>query len=276
MIARPDAIDQLARRSCCHSVLRELRVARRRVGRGDELIDQRIADVAGRARPLLVRCARRRHGVARQQVVGHERADLAERVGVIRASDRDPDDRRGTPCSPPGRSDAPSPTSRRGPCSAPSGRRRRARARPAADGAAERARSTARTSAPTESCRRASSCVRCPPRSMPVSASFSASESLARSPRRRRLAVAAGHVLVHPVDDRLQHLAAVLLDHHHVAVAVDAELRQPQLLGLHAGLLQERDRRRDCPATRTTHRRSRSRTFVFFRFGSLRAGSSCR
>ena len=38
-------------------------------------------------------------------------------------------------------------------------------------------------------------------------------------------------VLVQPVEDRLQHLAVVLLDHHHVAVAADADVAEPQLFG---------------------------------------------
>jgi hypothetical protein len=64
---------------------------------------------------------------------------------------------------------------------------------------------------------------------------------VAGSPYRGRLIVGAGHVLVHPVDERLQHLAAVLLHHHGVAIAVHPECAPAQLLGLHARLLQKRD-----------------------------------
>ena len=52
---------------------------------------------------------------------------------------------------------------------------------------------------------------------------------------------AAVHVLVDPRENRLQHLTVVLLDHHHVAVAVDSQRDEPHLLGLAARLLEVRD-----------------------------------
>ena len=66
--ARADAIDELAAAHLPER-LRQLRVARRRVRRRDELIDERITDVAAGAGPLLVRGSRRGDRVARQQIV---------------------------------------------------------------------------------------------------------------------------------------------------------------------------------------------------------------
>ena len=57
------------------------------------------------------------------------------------------------------------------------------------------------------------------------------------------LALGAGvHVLLDPRQDRLQHLAVVLLDHHHVAVAVDVVSHEPQFFGAAAGLFEIGDR----------------------------------
>ena len=49
-------------------------------------------------------------------------------------------------------------------------------------------------------------------------------------------------VLIEPVQDRLQRLAIVLFAHHQVAVAVDAEVGQPDFFGVNSRLLQEGDR----------------------------------
>ena len=66
-----------------------------------------------------------------------------------------------------------------------------------------------------------------------------------RAARRRRLRAVGRHVLHNPVRDGLEGLAVVLLEHHHVPVALDAVVDQPQLFGLHdAGLLQIRNRTR--------------------------------
>src|SRR5882672_5772951 len=47
--------------------------------------------------------------------------------------------------------------------------------------------------------------------------------------------------LLEPAANRVEHLAAVVLEHHEVPVAEDALVLQVELLGLHSGLLQERD-----------------------------------
>src|SRR5262249_31518913 len=47
-----------------------------------------------------------------------------------------------------------------------------------------------------------------------------------------------------PVEDHAQPLAVVVLERHEVAVAVDAEVGEPQLLDLAAGLTEEGDRAR--------------------------------
>src|SRR5262249_47390304 len=50
------------------------------------------------------------------------------------------------------------------------------------------------------------------------------------------------HRLLQPSIDHRGDLLVVLLLHHHMAVALDAQLRQPDEIGLDAGLLQELDR----------------------------------
>ncbi len=50
------------------------------------------------------------------------------------------------------------------------------------------------------------------------------------------------HVLADPVQYRLQHFAIILLHHHEVRVAADADLPQLDVIELEAGLAQKRDR----------------------------------
>ena len=78
------------------------------------------------------------------------------------------------------------------------------------------------------------------------------------------------NLAVHPIQDRLQHFAIVFLYHHHVAVAVDAVLRQPQFFGRASGLLQERERARSAGRCerrfgRDQHDRNAPQVFQFAR-----------
>src|SRR4029453_13459822 len=77
-----DAIDELPA-VLLPQRLRELIVTRGRIGCREELIDERITHITHRARPLFVRRPRRRHRVAREQIVGDERTDLSQRIGVV-------------------------------------------------------------------------------------------------------------------------------------------------------------------------------------------------
>ena len=59
------------------------------------------------------------------------------------------------------------------------------------------------------------------------------------------------NILLDPIQDRLQHLAVVFLRHHHVAIAMDAVIGQPQLFSLTSRLLEE------CRCCRTARRSER-------------------
>ena len=75
-----------------------------------------------------------------------------------------------------------------------------------------------------------------------------------------------GHILVHPTQDGLQHLAIILLHHHHVAIAVDAVLCQAQLFRRASGLLQERHgtrRARCCERRFGSHHDDRNALQIF-------------
>ena len=126
---------------------------------------------------------------------------------------------------------------------------------------------TARTSAPARSCRTASACARRRPRSRPdrrASARLIRDCDCGSTPlvmtagapvRARRL-----RPTPHPVEDRLQRVAIVLLHHHHRPVAADTAIGEADVLDGAAGAAQRGDDAGIGRGRRETLPRSRSRS----------------